>query len=90
MQFKAASEKARKIWNRWEVDRRQIEDLFLEAGLPRISDSLITKQMEDHQQRTESIVEHIRETTRSRCFQTTAPEAFEKAWTVVAGSYADA
>ena len=90
MQREAAGEMIANVRNHWKRIKREVEDLCLEAGRSNAIDSSVGKNIEDLQQQTEGVRKRIQETTRSRCFQTTTSEASEAAWTVVAGSCADA
>lgn len=91
MQVEAAYERGRKIRGHLKEARRQIEDFYLEAGLPGVSDAVITGRIEDVQRRAESTLELVRQTTRERCFRGAPPGAFEEVWSTVSPeSHSDA
>lgn len=82
-QLKAACERRRDILDRWQAAQRDIEALAIDAGLLRVSDSVIVKQLDDIGKCVQHTVELIRETIRDRYFKTTATETFDEAWSAV-------
>lgn len=82
-QAEAAYERQQQVQNRWLAAQRGIEDLAMEAGLGRVSDTVITKQLDDIQRQVAHTLELVRETTRNRCFRTTHAGAFDEVWKTV-------
>jgi len=80
MQLEAAHERQRAIQDHWKVAQRKIENLFMEAGLEGVADSVITGQLKDVRKQVESVLELVRTKTRNRCFNFAGASAFDAAW----------
>lgn len=82
-QLKAASERQRDILNHWQATQRHIEDLAIDAGLLRVTDSVVVKQLDDMRNRVEHVMEAVREMVRDSYFKTGSIGQFDEAWASV-------
>lgn len=82
-QIKAACDRRQEVRNRWKAVQRDIEDLAIEAGLRRVTDPAITKQLDDIGKDVERVLKLVQETIRDRYFKSELAGRFDETWATV-------
>lgn len=82
-QIEVAKRTCQAIEQRWERDRRCIQDSYLHIGLREDTDKVIAKRVVSAKGRVQETVRRIRETVQSRYFRGADSRDFEQTWSTI-------